>query len=118
MTDGADPGWAGRTAKFPVRQAFRPGNLRGKRAQRNVASKLCTAKQLFGPAARFIALDSGTRAAIRPRASIYPTTLVPRLFAHAADPPSVSFQADFHHDARRSFPYGQCDPGPGDGCGR
>src|ERR1700722_5752997 len=29
--------------------------------------------------------------------------------------PSTSFQTDFHHDARRSFSYGQCDPCPGDG---
>src|ERR1700738_5061721 len=33
-------------------------------------------------------------------------------------PPSISFQADFYHDARRSFPYGQCDPRAGDGCRR
>src|SRR5207302_1422689 len=37
-----------------------------KRAQRNAASKLCTAKQLFAPAARFTALDSGNTDAIQP----------------------------------------------------
>src|SRR6202048_973101 len=57
---------ARRTAKFAVRQAFTPGNLRGKRGQRNGASQLCTAKQLFGPLARWPALDSGNRDAIQP----------------------------------------------------
>src|ERR1700682_3787146 len=57
---------ARRTAKSAVRQAFRPGNLRGKRGQRNGASQLCTAKQLFGPMARWPALDSGNRDAIQP----------------------------------------------------
>src|SRR6267142_2043946 len=40
-----------RTAKSAVWQAFRRGNLRGKRGKRNAALQLCTAKQLFGPAA-------------------------------------------------------------------
>ena len=35
-------------------------------AERNAAAKLCTAKQLFVPLARFIALDSGNRDAIQP----------------------------------------------------
>ena len=34
----------------------------------------------------------------------------------SGSPPSISFQADFHHDACRSLPYGQCDPGARDGC--
>ncbi len=47
----------------------------------------------------------------------------PKACAEAArftggSPPSISFQADFHHDARRSFPYGQCDPRAGHGCCR
>ncbi len=33
-------------------------------------------------------------------------------------PPSISFQTDFHHDERRSFPYGQCDPRARHGCRR
>ena len=32
--------------------------------------------------------------------------------------PTTSFQADFHHDASRSYPYGQRDPWPFDGCRR
>src|ERR1700675_3914051 len=57
---------ARRTENLAGRQAFTPGNLRGKRGQRNGASQLCTAKQLFGPLARWPALDSGNRDAIQP----------------------------------------------------
>ena len=36
--------------------------------------------------------------------------------ARCGSPPSISFQTDFHHDERRSFPYGQCDPRARHGC--
>ena len=52
--------------KLPVRQAFRGRNLRNKQGERNAARKLCTAKQLFPPAPRFITLDSRNRGAIQP----------------------------------------------------
>jgi hypothetical protein len=56
---------AGPAKKSAVRQAVRRRNLRGKQGQRNAGSKLCTAKQLFGTAARCTALEFGDTDAIQ-----------------------------------------------------
>src|ERR1700730_860595 len=66
MADAGTLNQAARTAKSAVRQALRRRNLRGQRGQRNAAGKLCTAKQLFSPATRCPALDSGNTDAIQP----------------------------------------------------
>src|SRR5712692_4063684 len=92
---------ARRAAKFAVRQAFRPGNLRGKRGQRNGASQLCTVKQLFGPMARLPALDSGNRDAIQPRLPV--ATVLP---SHSPPARITSRAAHF----RRIFIMTQVDP--------
>src|SRR4051794_11020503 len=60
----AYPLGACRPAKDSVRQAVRSRNLRGKLAERNAATKLCTAKQLLRPNRRLIALACRNRDAI------------------------------------------------------
>src|SRR5947209_12334517 len=52
--------------KAPARQAFSAQNLRGKRAQRNAARKLCTAKAHCRVHRGFPALDSHDAGAIHP----------------------------------------------------
>src|ERR1700732_5286373 len=86
---------ARRTVKFAVRQAFTPGNLRGKRGQRNGASQLCTAKQLFRPHGALACL--GLR---EPRCYPAPAFPLPQSCLGHSPPPAnhlqgSSFQADF-----------------------
>src|SRR6202171_2938587 len=96
---------ARRTAKSAVRQAFRPGNLRGKRGQRNGASQLCTAKQLFGPMARWPALDSGNRDAIQPAPASRCHSPASAIRRH----PRITSRAALF---RRSFIMTHVDPSP------
>ena len=58
------------------------------------------------------ALDSGNRDAIQPLTSRRLLASNRGIRTRGGSPPNISFQADFHHDAGRSFPYGQCDSRP------
>src|SRR5665213_3332590 len=41
---------------------------------------------------------------------LLPSSTLQAVHPSSETPASTSFQADFHHDAGRSHPYGQCDP--------
>src|ERR1700730_9331682 len=56
------------------------------------------------------ALDSGNTDAIQPSLPVAPVAGLCRDIRPCGEsPPSISFQAEFHHDAGRSFRYGQRD---------